>query len=105
MSGNNCCTQQKCCQKGSTNWIYNTIGWRIKWSLGNKEFESCSTLPTTIIGVIGMPQMVFTNLIMTIHVNKTTNQPLISSMVVKRYRCHESKKMILETICYNCTNS
>jgi len=48
---------------------------------------SCSlTLPTTTNGVVGTPQMVFTNLIMTIHVNRTTNRPLMTSMVVGGYK-------------------
>ncbi len=33
-----------------------------------------------------MPQMVFTNPIMTIHVNKIANRPLMNLMVVGRYR-------------------
>ncbi len=43
------------------------------------------TLPTTIIGDVGTPQMVFTNPIMTTHVNRTIDQPPLSSMVVGRY--------------------
>jgi len=35
------------------------------------------------IGVVGILQMVFTNSITTIHVNKTVNQPLMSSMVAR----------------------
>jgi hypothetical protein len=31
------------------------------------------TLPTAIIGIVGIPQMMFTNPIMTIHVNMTAN--------------------------------
>jgi hypothetical protein len=40
--------------------------------LARWKLNGSSTLPTTI-GVVGTPQMVFTNLIMTIHVNRTTN--------------------------------
>ncbi len=43
------------------------------------------TLPTAIIGVVGTPQMVFTNPIMTTHVNRTVDQPPLSSMVVGTY--------------------
>ncbi len=43
-------------------------------------------LPTTTIGVIGTLHMVFTNLIMTTHVNKTTYRPLMNSMAVGRYK-------------------
>jgi hypothetical protein len=38
-----------------------------------------------IIGVVRTPHMVFTNPIMIIHVNKTTDRPLMSSMVAGRY--------------------
>jgi hypothetical protein len=42
-------------------------------------------LLTTTIRVVGTPQMVFTNSIMTTHVNKTTDWPLTSSMLARRY--------------------
>ncbi len=41
-----------------------------------------SALPTTIIEVVGIPQMVFTNSITVIHHNKATYRPLISSMAL-----------------------
>jgi hypothetical protein len=44
------------------------------------------TLPTTTIIVVGTSHMVFTNLIMTTHVNRITNQPPMNSMDVGRYR-------------------
>ncbi len=43
-------------------------------------------LPIAITGVIGTPQMVFINLIIITHVNKTTNRPLMSSMAMERCR-------------------
>jgi hypothetical protein len=43
-------------------------------------------LPIVITGVFGIPQMVFTNLITTTHVNRTIDRPLMSSMVVGRYK-------------------
>ncbi len=43
-----------------------------------------STLPTTTTRVVGIPQMVLTNLLMAIHGNKTIDRPLINSMVVGR---------------------
>jgi len=70
-----------------------------------RNLNQTSALPTATIGVIGMPQMVFINPITTIDVNKIADRPLISLMVVRRYRCRESKKRIPETICYNCINS
>ncbi len=44
-----------------------------------------SRLPATTTRVVEIPQMVFTNLIMTTHVNRTANQPLTSSMAIGRY--------------------
>ncbi len=41
--------------------------------LARKKLSGSSALPTTTIRVVGTPQMVFTNLIMTTHVNRTTN--------------------------------
>jgi len=40
------------------------------------------TLPVVIIGVVGIPQMVFTNLITVTHGNKIADWPLMSSMVI-----------------------
>jgi len=45
-----------------------------------------TTLPITTIGVVGTLQMVFTNPIMIIHVNRTTYQPSMNSMVAKGYK-------------------
>jgi hypothetical protein len=39
-------------------------------------------LPIATTGVVGTPQMVFTNSTMTTHVNTITYRPLMSSMVV-----------------------
>jgi len=41
--------------------------------LARKKLSGSSALPTTTTRVVGMPQMVFTNPIMTTHVNRTTN--------------------------------
>jgi hypothetical protein len=43
-------------------------------------------LPTISIGVVGTPQMVFTNQIMTTHVHKTTNRPWINSIAIRGYK-------------------
>jgi hypothetical protein len=43
-------------------------------------------LPTVTTRVVGILQMVFINLITTTHGNRTTNQPLMSSMVAKECR-------------------
>ncbi len=53
------------------------VGRNLNWS---------SVLPTTNTKVVGLPQMVFTNSIMAIHVNNTTNRPLMSLMVVRGYK-------------------
>jgi hypothetical protein len=45
-----------------------------------------SRLPMVNTRVVGTPQMVFTNPIMTTHVHKTTNRPHMSSIVVGGYR-------------------
>ncbi len=51
-----------------------------------KKLSGSSTLPTTTNGVIGSPHMVFTTLIMTTHVNRATNQPLMNSMATRKYK-------------------
>jgi hypothetical protein len=43
-------------------------------------------LPTTTTRVVGIPQMVFTNPITIIHVNRIANRPLMNSMATKRCR-------------------
>jgi hypothetical protein len=45
-----------------------------------------STLLTSTTKVVKTPQMVFTNSIMTTHVNRTTNRPLMNSMVAEGYK-------------------
>jgi len=47
-----------------------------------RNLNQSSTLPTTTIGVVGIPQMLFNNPIMATHGNRTTDQPLISSMAI-----------------------
>ncbi len=44
------------------------------------------TLPITTTGVVGTPQMVFTNPIMTTHVSRIEDQPLMNSMDAGRCR-------------------
>ncbi len=51
-----------------------------------RNLSRSSTLSAIITEVIGTPQMVFTKLITTTHVNKTANQPLMNSMVTGRYK-------------------
>ncbi len=53
---------------------------------------------------VGILQMVFINSITTTHLNKSTNRPLMSSMVVGGCKYRASKRRILKTNCYNCTN-
>jgi hypothetical protein len=51
-----------------------------------RKLNGNTTLPTTITRVVGTPQMVFTNLIMIIHVHRIADQPLMSSMAIGRYK-------------------
>ncbi len=51
-----------------------------------RNLNRSSTLPTSTTGVVGIPQMLVTNLIMIIHVNKIANRPLMSLMVTRRYK-------------------
>ncbi len=51
-----------------------------------KNLNRNTTLPIITIGVVGTPQMVFTNPIMIIHVNRNLSQPPMSSMVVGGYK-------------------
>ncbi len=44
------------------------------------------TILVATIGVVGKPQIIFTNLISTTHVNKITDRPLVSSMVIGGYK-------------------
>ncbi len=43
-------------------------------------------LPIVSTGIVGTPQMVFANLIMTIRVNKIADQPLMNLIVARGYR-------------------
>jgi hypothetical protein len=45
-----------------------------------------TTLPIITIGVVGTLQMVFTNPIMIIHVDRNLSRPLMSSMVLGGYK-------------------
>jgi hypothetical protein len=45
-----------------------------------------TTLPKTTIGVVGTPQMVFTNSIMNVHVNRNLGWPPMNSMVARGYK-------------------
>ncbi len=49
------------------------LGNRLGGVLVLKNLSQSWTLPTSSTGVVGILQMVFTNLITTIHVNMTTN--------------------------------
>jgi hypothetical protein len=68
------------------------IGYAINLNYGSNGFSMkrnlnrSSRLPMANTRVVGTPQMVFTNPIMTIHVHKTTNRPHMSSIVVGGYK-------------------
>jgi hypothetical protein len=79
-----------------------------------KKLNGSSSLPTTTIGVVGTPQMVFTNSITIIHVNRTEDSNVIIHVTinelngcwrVQKCKCNEFKRRILRTIYCNCTNS
>jgi hypothetical protein len=50
--------------------------------LARRKLNESTTLPIATTRVVRTPQMMFTNPIMITHVNRTTNQPLMSSMAV-----------------------
>jgi hypothetical protein len=61
-------------------------------------------LPTVNNGVTMTPQMVFTNPIMTIHVHKTTDRPLVNSIFAGGYKginAEDPKGGASRTICHN----
>jgi hypothetical protein len=51
-----------------------------------RNLSQSSTLPIITTRVVGTPKMVFTNMIMTFHVNRTTNRPLMNSKATRGYR-------------------
>jgi hypothetical protein len=67
---------------GSTTKLGNKLG----GILVGRNLNRSSALATTTTRVVGIPQMVFTNLVTATHGNKTTYQPLMSSMVIKGCR-------------------
>jgi hypothetical protein len=67
---------------GSTSKLGNGLG----GVLARRNLNRSLALPTTTTWIVGTPHMVFTNSIMTIHVNKTTNWPPMNSIVVGRYK-------------------
>ncbi len=70
-----------------------------------RNLSQSLALPTAIIKVVGIPQMVFTNSITTTRVNMTADQPPMNSMVVGRCRCCAFKRRISRTNCCNYNNS
>jgi len=68
------------------------IGFIIKLGSGSsgvsvvRNLSRSSALPTFTTGVVHTPRMVFTNLIMTTHVNRTVDGPLMSLMATRGYR-------------------
>jgi hypothetical protein len=62
------------------------LGNKLSGILAKTNLNRNTTLPIITIGVVGTPQMVFTNPIMIIHVNRNLSRPLMSSMVVGGYK-------------------
>jgi hypothetical protein len=54
--------------------------------LAIRNLSQSLALPIVTIRVVGIPQMAFTNLITITHVNRTTDRPLMNSMVTGRCR-------------------
>ncbi len=54
--------------------------------LMGRNLNKSSKLPIVTTRIVGTPQMVFTNPIMTYHVTKTTDQPSMDSIDVGRYK-------------------
>ncbi len=53
--------------------------------LARRNLSQSLKLPTITTQVVGTPQMVFTNLIITIHVNMIVDRQSMSSMVAEGY--------------------
>jgi hypothetical protein len=62
------------------------LGYRSKGVSAGRNLSKSSGILVTTIKVVGTPQMVFTNPIMTTLVNMTANQPPMSSITIERYR-------------------
>jgi hypothetical protein len=73
--------------------------------LAKRNLNRSSRVLVATTGVVGTPQMVFTNPLMITHVNKIANRPLMKSMAIGRYtnmyKCWKSRRRISKTICHN----
>ncbi len=61
--------------------------------LTRRNLSKSSRILIVITRVVGIPHMVFTNPIMTTHVNKTTDQPLMNSLVAGRYKSTDVRNL------------
>ncbi len=62
------------------------LGSKLGGVLTRRNLNWSLMLPTYTTGVVGILQMVFTNLILVVHGNKIVDQPLMSSMAIRAYR-------------------
>jgi hypothetical protein len=62
------------------------LGSELGGVLIRRNLSQSSVLPIISTKVVGILQMVFTNMIITIHVNMIADRPLMSSMVAKGYK-------------------
>ncbi len=62
------------------------LGCGLSRVLKGRKLNKSLGLPTTTIGIVETPRMVFTNLIMTTHVNRTVDGPLMSLMATRGYK-------------------
>ncbi len=69
------------------------LGRGFKRILVGRNLSRSLGIPIATIGVIGTPQMVFTNLIMTTHVNRIGDRPSMNSIIVGKYGCINAKNL------------
>jgi len=86
MSGNGGCTQHDVVRGGILIRYATKLGSGLGGVLARRNLNRSSTLLIATIGVVGTIQIVFTNLIMTTHVNEIGNQPSMNLMVVGGYK-------------------
>jgi hypothetical protein len=74
---------------GSTTKLGNGLG----GVSARRKLSGSMALSTTTTRVVGTSQMIFTNLMMTIHVNTTIDRPPMSSMVVGGYKSADAMNL------------
>jgi len=62
------------------------VGCGLSRVLKGRKLNKSLGLPTTTIGIVETPRMVFTNLIMNTHVNKIVDEPSMSLITIGGYK-------------------